>query len=116
MAGYDDEDAFDAFAETLDLRPIAGDITCPWMAIAGEDDQLSPVEHTEELFDLVKAPKRLVVYEGANHGLNEGNSVRLGENRATMVADWLKDRLDGKPAASERVFIDSAGRATVTPV
>ncbi len=114
MAGYEDEDAFDEFAETLDLRPIAGDIKAPWMAIAGADDQLSPVEHTEELFDLVKAPKRMVIYEGANHGLNEGASVQLGENRATMIADWLKDRLDGKPAVSERVFIDSTGRATVT--
>ena len=86
------------------------------MAIAGQDDQLSPVEHTEELFGLIKAPKRLVVYEGANHGINEGASTKLGENRATMIADWLKDRLDGKPAASERVDIDSTGWATVTPV
>jgi len=116
MAGYEDEDAFDDFAETLDLRPIAGDIKAPWMAIAGADDQLSPVENTEELFDLIKTPKRLVVYEGANHALNEGASVQLGENRATMIADWLKDRLDGKPATSEKVFIDSTGRATTTPI
>ena len=95
---------------------ITGDITCPWMANAGEDDRLSPVRHTEELFDLITAPKRLVVYEGANHGLYEGASVQLGQNRATLIADWLKDRLDGKPAASERVYIDSTGRATVTPV
>ena len=116
MAGYEDEDEFDEFAESLDLRPIAGDIKCPWMVVAGEDDQLSPVRHTEELFDLINAPKRIVIYEGANHGINEGTSVQLGENRATMIADWLKDRLDGKPANSERVYIDSSGRATVTTV
>ena len=116
MSGYEDEDEFDRFAEKLDLRPIAGDITCPYMVIAGEDDQLSPVECTYELFDLIKSPKRLVVYEGANHGLNEGMSVRLGENRNTMIADWLADRLAGKPATSERVFIDSTGRANVTAV
>ena len=38
--------------------------------------------------------------------------MRLGENRATLIADCLKDRLDGKPAASERVYIDSTGKAT----
>ena len=42
--------------------------------------------------------------------------LQLGENRATMIADWLKDRLDGKPAVSEKLFIDSTGRSTVTPV
>lgn len=116
MSGYDDEDAFDAFAEKLDLRPIAGDVTCPWLCIAGEDDQLSPLEFTEELFGLIRSPKTLVVYEGANHGLSDSMSVRLGENRNTMIADWLKDRFDGKPATSERVFIDSSGRAAVTDV
>ena len=57
-----------------------------------------------------------MIYEGANHGINEGTSVQLGENRATLIADWLKDRLDDKPAESEHVYIDSTGRATVTPV
>ena len=47
---------------------------------------------------------------------DEGVSVRLGENRATLITDRLKDRLDGKPAASERAYIDSTGRATPPPV
>jgi len=116
MSGYEDEDEFDRFAEKLDLRPIAGDITCPYMAVAGEDDQLSPIEHSYDLFDIISAPKKLVVYEGANHAISEGMSVRLGESRNTLVADWLKDRLDGKEMKSEKVYIDSTGRATVTPV
>ena len=116
MAGYEDEDEFDRFAQTIDLGPIIADLKCPYLIVAGEDDELSPIECTYELFDRVTAPKKLVVYEGGLHALGPVPSTALGENRFTLEADWLKDRLDGKPAPSEKVFIDSTGRATVTPV
>lgn len=116
MAGYEDEDAFDEFAKKIDLRPVVGDVVAPWLCIAGEDDQLSPIEFTEQLFEMIAAPKTLVIYEGANHGVGDSMSVALGENRNTMIADWMNDRFDGKPATSERVFIDLSGRATVAPV
>ena len=112
MSGYDEEDAFDEFIKDFDLRNVAGDITAPYMVLAGEDDQLSPIEHTHELFTHIKARKKLVVYEGANHGLNEGSSVALGENRNTMMADWFADRFAGKAMESEQVFIDATGRAS----
>jgi hypothetical protein len=32
-----------------------------------------------------------------------------------VVADWLRDRIDGKPFASEYIWIDGAGRATAKP-
>ena len=115
MTDYDDEDAFDEYAQRMDLRPLAKDMKCPYLVLAGEEDQLSPIEFSYELFDLVKAPKRIVVYEGANHGLNDAPSVHLGENRNTLMADWLDDRLNDKPMTSERVFIDNSGRATATP-
>ena len=81
-----------------------------------EDDQLSPIECTYELFDLITAPKRLVVYQGANHSVADATSASLGESRHTLMADWLLDRLNGKPMTSERVFVDSAGNAHVTAV
>ena len=71
---YDDEAAFDRFCERIDLRPFAPRIKAPYMVIAGENDQLSPIEHTEELFALISAPKRLVIYEGANHAFNNDTS------------------------------------------
>jgi pimeloyl-ACP methyl ester carboxylesterase len=115
MSNYQDEAAFDRFCQKIDLRPIARNIKAPYMVIAGENDQLSPIEHTEELFALIKAPKRLVIYEGANHGVGDAPSVTNGEDKVTMLADWLLDRINGKPMTSERVWIDSAGRATATP-
>jgi pimeloyl-ACP methyl ester carboxylesterase len=115
MSGYDDEDAFDAFCQKIDLRPYAPKIKAPYMAIAGENDQLSPIEHTEALFKTIKAPKRLVIFEGANHGVGDAPSVDNGEDKNTMLADWLLDRIDGKPCASERVWIDSSGVPHTTP-
>ena len=115
MSGYEDEQAFDEFCKKIDLRPIAPLIKCPYMVVAGGADQLSPIEHTEHLFTLIKASRKLVIFEGANHGVGEAPSVANGEEKVTMIADWLLDRIKGKSFASERVFIDSTGRAHNTP-
>jgi hypothetical protein len=32
-----------------------------------------------------------------------------------MLADWCRDRIDGKPAPNEHVHFNSLGQATVTP-
>ncbi len=55
------------------------------------------------------------VYEGAEHGIMGAVSAALGESPITMIIDWLQDRLAGKPMKDEKVFVDSTGRATVTP-
>ncbi len=115
MAGYEDEDAFDKFRLGFDLRPIAKKIVAPYMIVAGEADQLSPIQHTYDLFELIEAPKRLVVFQDANHSMAQASSGDLGENRDSLVYDWLKDRVDGKPAVSEKCWIDHRGKMTKTP-
>jgi dienelactone hydrolase len=115
MSGFSDEAAFDEFCKGIDLRPVAPRIHCAYMVIAGENDQLSPISHTEELFALITAPRRLVIFEGANHSVGDASSVDNGEEKNAMLADWLIDRMNGKPFASERVWIDSAGRPQTTP-
>ncbi len=50
-----------------------------------------------------------MVYEGERH------SLRNPFARDT-IADWLKDRLDGKPRKSEKVFVDTSGRETVETI
>lgn len=114
MSGFDDEEKFDAFCQGIDLRPLAPRITFPYMIVAGEKDQLSPIEHTEALLERIPGPKRLVVFEGANHGVAAAPSVANGEEKVTMIADWLLDRVNGKPFASERWFVESSGAIRVT--
>jgi dipeptidyl aminopeptidase/acylaminoacyl peptidase len=115
MADYDDEDAFDAFAETIDLRPVAPDIKCPVLIIAGEEDQLSPIEHSYDVFDRITAPKEIMVYEGANHALSEGTSIAFGENPRVYCADWTADRIAGKPMKSVKTWIGSLGQRSEKP-
>ncbi len=105
MAGYEDEDEFDKFARTLTLKGIGSRIKCPFLIVAGEDDELSPIKHSYDLYDEITAPKQMVVYRGERHSL----SGALGWQ--TMVADWMKDRLEGKPMRSESILVDAvAGR------
>jgi len=115
MAGYEDEAAFDEFRQGFDLRKVAKDIKAPYMIVAGEADQLSPIQHTYDLFDRIEAPKRLVVFQDANHSMAQASSGELGESRDSLVYDWLRDRVDGKPAVSEKCWIDNRGQMTVEP-
>jgi dipeptidyl aminopeptidase/acylaminoacyl peptidase len=112
MADYDDEAAFDQFAQKIDLRPYVPDITCPVLICAGEQDQLSPVEFSYEVFNHIKAPKEILVYEGANHSVADASSVALGDNPRDYLCDWLAARLDNKPVKSQRSYVDSTGRRT----
>tara|TARA_A100001037_G_scaffold50914_1_gene42922 strand:- start:8498 stop:9739 length:1242 start_codon:yes stop_codon:yes gene_type:complete len=115
MAGYEDENAFDEFRKEFDLRKIAKDIVSPYMIVAGEADQLSPIHYTYELFELIEAPKRLVVYQDADHSMANAASGELGEDRESLVYDWLRDRIDDKPVLSERILVDSKGVMHPTP-
>ncbi|HLI88267.1 MAG TPA: alpha/beta hydrolase [Ktedonobacteraceae bacterium] len=114
MAGYEDEAEFDAFARTLTPMNVADRIACPYLVVAGEDDDLSPIEYTYELLSAVRAPKELLLYQGEKHGLNTTTSSALGPNCFTYMADWLQDRLNGKPAPSQHTLVDMQGRVNIS--
>lgn len=111
MAGHTDEDAFDAYIKDYDLRNVAGDVRCPYLIIAGEDDELSPIEYTYDLYERLKSPKKLVVYEGGKHNLGAASSVTQGENAPNLIADWIQDRIEGKPMSDEHILVDMYGQS-----
>jgi pimeloyl-ACP methyl ester carboxylesterase len=115
MSGYEEEAEFDRFAQRFDLRPLAGSIRAPYMILAGAEDRLSPVASTYDLFERIAAPKRLLVYEGAGHGIRDGAAAENGEEKGVVIADWLKARLAGEPFRSEKVWIDATGAARAEP-
>lgn len=100
MAGYDDEDEFDAFAAKLTLEGLGAKIQCPYLSVAGEDDNLSPIACTCKLHDDIRAPNTLVIYKGEMHGITDSMDVRA------TVADWMKDRFDGKPLQTRRIYME----------
>jgi dipeptidyl aminopeptidase/acylaminoacyl peptidase len=108
MSGYDDEAAFDEFAKTLTLKRVASKITCSYLVVAGEDDELCPIEFVYDFMEEVRGPKVLVVYEGEKH------SIRNPRSR-TLIVDWLADRLQGKPLKAEKIYVESSGKEIHAP-
>jgi dipeptidyl aminopeptidase/acylaminoacyl peptidase len=103
MAGYDDEAAFDEFAKTLTLQDIASKILCPYMIVAGEDDEHCDMKFVYALMDVIRGPKLLVVYEGEKH------SIKNPRARVLLI-NWLADRLAGKPFKSEKILVETSGK------
>jgi esterase/lipase len=115
MAGYDDEEKFDAFKQKFTIMPVLDRVVCPVLVQGGEDDELSPIEYSAQVLEKLTVPKKFVVYEGERHAIGGNTASYLGENWFAMLADWCRDRIDGKPAPNERVHINSLGQATVIP-
>jgi len=115
MSGYVDEDAFDDFCRTLTWEGYAEKIRVPYLCVAGEADELSPIEQTERLLETLRCPKRLVVYQNARHTVGDVPATNLGPAPSVLTADWMNARLAGRPFASERWYVESTGRVVKTP-
>jgi dienelactone hydrolase len=103
MSGYDDEAAFDEFARTLSLKGVTARITCPYMVVAGEDDEHCDMKFVYELMGEIPAPKLLYLFEGERH------SIRNPRARP-LVVNWLIDTLLGKGFKSEIVRVETSGK------
>ena len=105
MSNTHDEAAFDAMAEEMTLEPLAEKIECPTLLAMGEFDELSPLEDAEALFERLRCPKELWVYENETHTFGS----RLPDFYL-QVADWLRDALEGKFGSGYARRIDHAAR------
>ena len=116
MAGYVDEAAFDAFARRWSLDEAAAQVRSPYLAIAGEDDELSPIHNTYRLLQCLPAQRRLMLYRGERHSIGGGPAARLGPNHLDAAADWFADRFDGRPPVEDVTVVDTSGKVTVAPL
>ena len=114
MSNILDEAKFDVFARTLTWEGHAEKIKVPYLCIAGEADELSPLEHTDRMFKQMSAPRQLVVYQDSRHSVGSVPAATLGPPPPILTADWLAARLNGKPMTSERWFVDGTGRVNKT--
>jgi dipeptidyl aminopeptidase/acylaminoacyl peptidase len=112
MAGFVNEDAFDAFRDSLTWQGHAQRIEAPLLCIAGEADELSPLCHVEDFVRALRGPKQLVVYEGSRHTVAGVPSTHFGPSPTSVMADWMSARLNGSPFHSERWQIDAGGRVS----
>src|SRR5579875_1295338 len=112
MSGITDEHEFDAFRKTIDWNGYAQKIKGAYFVACGEYDQLCPLEYTEAFVKALGGPKQLVVYKGGNHSLAFTTASTDGPDPRKVQADWLAARLEGKPFANERWFVDYDGSVT----
>jgi dipeptidyl aminopeptidase/acylaminoacyl peptidase len=114
MSGYTGEQEFNEFCKTLTWERHAENIRMPYLCVAGEADELSPIEHTERLLQSLQCAKQLVVYQDSRHSVGNVPSAHLGPHPQTLVADWMHARLNGTTFASERWYVEASGRVAKT--
>ena len=114
MSNFTDEAKFNEFAKTLTWEGHAEKIRSPYLVIAGEADELSPLEHTERMIRTMTGPRQLIIYAGSRHSVGGVPATNLGPFPPTLIADWLVARLGGKTFKSEQWFVDPTGRVVVS--
>lgn len=112
MSGLEhDEAAFDRMVQEIDLGPLIGGMSAPWLVVAGDEDELSPIEHSYALAAACPTPAPMLVYQQGRHALSLPTpSVALGPNWLTYTADWLLDRVAGVPAEDYIDYVLPTGR------
>jgi len=116
MSNFTDEAKFDEFAKTLTWEGHVDKIRTPYLVVAGEADELSPLEFAERMIGTMTGPRQLVVYADSRHSVGNVPAANLGPFPPGLVADWLMARLDGKPFASERWLVQATGQVVKTPL
>jgi dienelactone hydrolase len=114
MSGITDEAEFDKFRQSITWEGHADKIRVPFLCVAGEADELSPVKHSEDLIAALKGPKQMVIYQESRHSVGNVPAANLGPFPPILVADWLADRLAGKPFISERWYVTGSGEIAKT--
>ena len=109
MANFGDEAKFDGFARSLTWAGYAEKIRMPYLCIAGESDELAPLEYTERCLAAISGPKRLVVYQDSRHSVGGVPAANLGPSPAALQADFMAAALAGKTFPNERWFVEATG-------
>src|SRR5437867_3019167 len=116
MSGITDEGTFDELRKTMTWEGHADKIRAPYLCLAGEAEELSPLVHTERLMKTLGGPKRLVVYQDSRHSVGNVPAANLGPFPPVLAADWMIDSLSGKSFPSEKWYVEASGRVMKSPL
>ena len=116
MAGITDEAEFDECRKSMTWEGHADKIRAPYLCLAGEAEELSPLVHTERLMKALRGPKRLVVYQDSRHSVGNVPAANLGPFPPTLAADWMAATLGGKSFPSEKWYVEASGRIVKTAI
>jgi hypothetical protein len=100
----------------IDLRPLMPQMRVPWLVVAGDEDELSPIGHSYELVAACASPSAMLVYQQGRHALSLPTpSVASGPNWLTYSADWLLDRVNGKTVEEHVDYVLPSGEVELRP-
>ena len=116
MSNFTDEAKFDEFRNTITWEGHAERVHQPYLCLAGEFDEVSPIEHTERLMKELKGPKRLLIYQDSRHAIGGVPSANLGPSAPGHMADWMAASLGGRTFPNERWFVQASGQIVKTPL
>lgn len=106
MTGLKTYEEMSAFTDRMSLRDVASKVRIPYLIVTGENDELTTLEGTREIYDLIPGPKEMWVYQHEFHPIGPPSNEWLN---ASM--DWLQKAIDGKIDSDWRyqVFITKEG-------
>ena len=114
MSGITDEAAFDKFRKSITWEghsdKIRGALSRGRRRVRGAQPDRAFRAAGED----VKGRKQMVVYQESRHSVGNVPAANLGPFPPVLVADWLADRLAGKPFASEHWFVRANGQIDKT--
>lgn len=101
MCNMKDEAAFDRMVDGLDLRQHGRKLTCPYLLVAGEMDELCTPEDMRDFMASLTCPKEMWLYEGVFHPMGE-----VAHEVNAAIADWLLETLNnGVPSGHDRMVV-----------
>jgi cephalosporin-C deacetylase-like acetyl esterase len=106
MTGLKTYEEMSAFAEKMSLKGVASNIRIPYLIVTGENDELTTLEGTREIYDLIPGPKEMWVYQHEFHPIGPPSNEWLNAS-----LDWLQKAVDGKIDEGWRyqVFVTKEG-------
>jgi dienelactone hydrolase len=116
MAGVHDEAEFDRMARAMTLIGRAKDIECPMLMITGEYDPLCSLEDALAVYDELRVPKEIWVFENEFHRVSNSKALGGAGIHGFMI-DWLKAAIDGKLATdhTREVLVPQNGLGPYQP-
>ncbi len=69
MTGFDVEAEFDKFAPSLTWEGHTQNLRMPYLCVAGEAEELSPLHHAERMLRTLTGQKQFVVYQESRHAV-----------------------------------------------
>ena len=114
MSGITDEDEFDEFRKNDHLGRPRRENPRAVSLRRRRSRGAEPARTFRAADGGAQGPKQMVVYQESRHSVGNVPAANLGPFPPILVADWLADRLAGKPFVSERWYVTGSGEINKT--